>query len=636
MTESKTPTVQKKTARFFWRQYLGSLIRFFLRMLIRFIYPIETLHRERIPAQGPVLLVANHLSYLDAFLVQMATHRPIRFIMDRQIYNLPVAKWIFQLMGVIPIYSRRHADQYEASFAEIRKRLEEGEVICIFPEGQVSRTGQLFKFKAGMERILQETPCPVVPICISGIWGSLLTYSGNRFFRKRPVFFQYPVTVAVGFPLPPTTSSEDARQAVQNLGMEVMMVRKAKQKPLHQQVLRQARRHPFRICISDENVSQLSYSRLCREAKMLAWQIQKFDESRIGLALPTSTESAVLNLAMAMAGKTVVNLNFDFSVEQISAIVHECGIRTIIACEALISQNQKKIPLRWITPQSIRQSIHSSAKLLATLSFFTLPARLQHFHQQDMEQTLAIVYTAGTRAAPKGVRWTHHNLASNIEGFMELVLSDSSETMVSSLPFHFAYGLNVACWLPMLTGIAASYPEDPHNVKSYAEMLLKTKASILAESPDLLTDFARNVSAKSLGALKTVISGGSALSIETISHFKEKWDVEVLEGYGAAECSPLISVNIPSAPIRDYQPQGSLSGSLGRPIPGVAVKVLERHNQQPCSIGTAGILWVGGASVTPGYAGSPGNASELLQDGWFCTEDEGYMNEDGFLFLVKK
>ncbi len=610
------------------------LLRFLLWILVNTIYRIKVLHRDRIPLEGPVLIVANHLSYIDAFMVQMSTHRQIRFIMAQDIFHVPVLRWFFKIMGAIPIYSRKHPEKLEAAFAAIQENLQRGEVVCIFPEGQISRTGQTFKFKPGMERILKEAPCPVVPIYLHGMWGSLFSFSDGKFFWKRPLSFPYPITVTVGEPMPADTSAANARNAVQELGAEAFAFRKSMQPLLHNQFILQAARYPWRTCLTDASGQRWNYRETCQHAKTLAHHFSKnFTEKNIGILLPSSVEAMVVNLAMAMAGKVAVNLNESFTDEQLNTILEECEIRTILTsevyenrCQALNATHIEKVNLL-TRPLSFPQRIQDALGL-----YFT-PLRLQTIHNATTDDTLAIIYTVGTRGMPKGVKVSHYNLISNLEGFMELLLADSEERVVSLLPLYHAYGLAVTGWLPLLNGMRTTFLNPLASPEVVVQHIKKEKATFLVGTPDLLTHFTERIPSQTFRSLKYVISGGSALTENAVTKLEENFKTEILEGYGAAEAGPIIALNVPSVSVGRWEQTGQQPGSLGRALPGMAVQIRDQETGRLCELGEPGILWVKGPSVMQGYVTHRPETDALFQEGWFCTEDLVTLNEDGFLFL---
>jgi 1-acyl-sn-glycerol-3-phosphate acyltransferase len=159
-------------------------LRFVIYILSHSLYRVQSHGLEHIPKQGPALLVANHVSYVDAMLIGGAVRRPVRFVMEKTIYDLPLANWLFKAAKTIPICARQKDEAvYEAAFAAIKRELENGNLVCIFPEGRLTKTGDIDSFRPGVERILAETPVPVVPMALQGLWGSFFSHHGNGAFK---------------------------------------------------------------------------------------------------------------------------------------------------------------------------------------------------------------------------------------------------------------------------------------------------------------------------------------------------------------------------------------------------------------------------------------------------------------------
>ncbi|MEH8016795.1 MFS transporter [Rheinheimera muenzenbergensis] len=159
-------------------------LRFVIYLLSHTMYRVSSRGLEHIPPEGAAVLVANHVSYVDALLIAGAVRRPVRFVMEKAIYDLPVANWLFKAARTIPICSKQKNEQvYEAAFAAIKRELEQGNLVCIFPEGRLTKTGDIDSFRPGIERILAETPVPVVPMALQGLWGSFFSHHGNGAFK---------------------------------------------------------------------------------------------------------------------------------------------------------------------------------------------------------------------------------------------------------------------------------------------------------------------------------------------------------------------------------------------------------------------------------------------------------------------
>jgi 1-acyl-sn-glycerol-3-phosphate acyltransferase len=191
------------------------LMRFLIWLLISTIYRVRAKGLEQLPPEGPALVVCNHVSYVDALIIGGTCRRPIRFVMDHQIFRIPVLNFVFKTAGAVPIAPQReNAQVYEAAFRKVAEYLKAGEVVGIFPEGRLTRDGEINPFRPGVTRILAETPVSVVPMALGNLWGSLFSWSGGRAFLKRPSKFWALIDLVVGRPVPPTEATPDKLQAI--------------------------------------------------------------------------------------------------------------------------------------------------------------------------------------------------------------------------------------------------------------------------------------------------------------------------------------------------------------------------------------------------------------------------------------
>ena len=187
--------------------------RFISYLLSHGMYRVIIRGRQHIPQQGAALLVANHVSYVDALILMGASTRPVRFVMDKSISELPVLKYVFRHAGVIPICSpRKCAETYEAAFITIEQALHNGELVCIFPEGKLTTDGQLNEFRPGVEKILARTPVPVIPVALNGLWGSFFSHKNGHALTSRPTRFWSRVEVNIGQMLQPDLLTRDSLQ----------------------------------------------------------------------------------------------------------------------------------------------------------------------------------------------------------------------------------------------------------------------------------------------------------------------------------------------------------------------------------------------------------------------------------------
>ena len=189
---------------FIYVQVPEFLLRFLAWILARLVYRVRSVNSDFVPKKGPALVVCNHVSYVDAIILSACIPRPMRFVMESAIFQLPVFNWIFQGMKAIPVASAAEDRAVrEAAFAAVADALRQGHVVCIFPEGKLTRDGEMSDFRPGLLRILAENPVPVVPIALGGLWGSMFSHGARGFSRYLPVRLNSHVEVNVGEPIAP-------------------------------------------------------------------------------------------------------------------------------------------------------------------------------------------------------------------------------------------------------------------------------------------------------------------------------------------------------------------------------------------------------------------------------------------------
>ena len=196
------------------------LMRFLSWIMVRALYRVRVhgVH-DNIPEEGPALIVCNHVSYMDALILSASIPRPVRFVMYYKIFDIPVMRWIFATAKAIPIAgARENPDIMREAFEEVEDALRDGQLVCIFPEGALTKDGEIAPFKSGVEKILAACPVPVVPMALRNMWGSMWSRRDSRLRRARvPRRFRAPIEVIAGPALPPSSSAEQMQDVVQAL-----------------------------------------------------------------------------------------------------------------------------------------------------------------------------------------------------------------------------------------------------------------------------------------------------------------------------------------------------------------------------------------------------------------------------------
>lgn len=184
---------------FIYCRYPFYLLRVIVWGTTRILYRVRNRGLERIPEKGAAVLVCNHVSYVDALFIFAASRRPVRFVMHAGYCQVPLLRWLFRVAGVIPIASgKRNPNILKQAFAEIAETLQDGGLVCIFPEGRLTRSGEVDVFRPGIERIIEENPVPVIPLALRGLWGSFFSHAGGQAMARRPKRFWSRIELIAG------------------------------------------------------------------------------------------------------------------------------------------------------------------------------------------------------------------------------------------------------------------------------------------------------------------------------------------------------------------------------------------------------------------------------------------------------
>src|SRR5918995_569741 len=314
-----------------------ALLRVVLVIVTNSLYRLRIVGHAHVPTTGGALLVPNHISFVDGLLLIASLDRPVRFVVDAQYAEQPFFKPIMKVFGVIPIAPYGGVRDVLRALREGGAAIYWGDIVCIFPEGQITRTGTLLPFRRGFERIMKGRTAPVIPIHLDRVWGSIFSFDRGRFFWKIPERLPYPVTVSFGKPLPPQATAHEVRSTIQALGEAAWALRKPDRRPLHREFVRAMRRRPFQFVMSDQSRPHVSAMQALIGSIALARALRTSWENQhhVGILLPPSVAGALVNVAAPLCGKTSVNLNYTVGKAGLGASVRPAGPRPTVPSPAL-------------------------------------------------------------------------------------------------------------------------------------------------------------------------------------------------------------------------------------------------------------------------------------------------------------
>ncbi len=617
------------------------LIRFSLWLVTHTIYRIRIVGQERVPFRGPALLVCNHLSYVDALLIGASVQRFIRFMVYKPYYEIKGLNWLFRLMKAIPVSGRNRREIIE-SLARAREELAQGHVVCIFAEGAISRTGNLLPFKRGFEKIVEGMELPIIPVHLDRLWGSIFSFKDSGFFWKWPERLPYPVTVSFGAPLPSSATVQETRQAVLELASEAVRHRRKADDLLQLRFLKTAKRRWFSFCMADSTGMELSFGKAAIASLALARWVRRRSsgEKMVALLLPASVGGALANVAVLTAGKVPVNLNFTAGTEAMTDALKQCGIRTILTSRLFLARAKLEAMEGMVYVEDAMKEIRAAEKIAAALLALALPSRwllgLYGERSQDAASLATVIFSSGSTGAPKGIMLSHHNILSNIEGIEQIFRTTSRDRIMGVLPFFHSFGFTVTLWFPLLAGFGVAYHPNPLDAKTIGEMVAKYKATILVSTPTFYAAYIKRCPPEQFATLRYALAGAEKLRESVANAFKEKYGIDLLEGYGCTETAPVVAVNVPDVEEGSERQTGQKRGTVGHPIPGVVAKIVNAETGDELPPDSEGMLLVKGPNRMLGYLGNDEKTSEVFRHGWYVTGDIAAIDDDGFIRITDR
>ena len=635
------------------KKMVWALARLWVRLLFRRRYEVTAHGVSSIPKQGGVLLLGNHISWIDWAIIQMVLERPVHFVMEQELYDQPLLRSMLDAVGVIPISSQRSKE----AIRRVRTHLNRGEGVALFPEGAISHNGQLRPLRRGFEVALAETEAVAVPFYIHGLWGSRFSRSrvrmGGGWKRKVEILFAAPQTAPL--------SVEQLQSNLQELAVTAWRHEAESQPQLATTWLRRARKMGFRTVLIDAmSGDRLSGFRLLTAVVLISGVVrQRASEAPVGILLPTTAAGVVSNLAVLMAGRRVVNLNYTAPAAAIRHTIEAAGIEVVYTSERFLqrleSQQRPMVEalsgLEVVKLEQVKESFTAQQRISTLLMAVLYPTTVlirKWVVPVDQEDTAVVIFSSGSEGEPKGVALSHRNLTGNIQQIVAVLepgRGRDGDRMLGSLPLFHSFGLTATTLMPLVQGIPLVVTPDPTDTLKVVKAIEKYQATLYFGTPTFLQWMTRNqrVAAHQLQTLRLVIAGAERLKESVRVQFEEKFGHRVYEGYGATETSPVSCVNVfdrVDEAGRILQ-QGNQPGTVGHPLPGTRIKIVEPQTMQPLANGEAGLVLVRGVQVMRGYLQS---GVEMVQpfvelEGggrWYKSGDKGSIDANGFLTIVDR
>jgi acyl-[acyl-carrier-protein]-phospholipid O-acyltransferase/long-chain-fatty-acid--[acyl-carrier-protein] ligase len=442
--------------------------------------------------------------------------------------------------------------------------------------------------------------------------------------------------------MPATATAADVRQAIQEISSDVVEHRREANDLLHRRFIHVAKRRWFSFCMADSSGRRLSYGQTLVGSLLIArWLAAKRPgEPMIGLLLPSSIAGALANLAVSLAGRAPVNLNFTAGREALDSSIEQCGIRTIITSKIFLAKAKLEERPGMVFFENIVKDVGVLQKLAWLLVAAVLPSRvvavLADRAAPDPRGLATVIFSSGSTGTPKGVMLSHHNVLSNIESLAQIFWVTKEDRVLGALPFFHSFGFTGTLWFPLLCGFGAVYHPNPLDAKALGELVAIHRGTILISTPTFYNAYLRKCTKEQFATIRYAMVGAEKLREPLATAFREKYGIDLLEGYGCTEMSPVVAVNVPNVDHHAKHQKGRKPGTVGHPIPGVAARVVDPDTRAPLPVGAEGLLLVKGANRMMGYLGQDEKTAEALHEGWYVTGDIASIDEDGFLRITDR
>lgn len=636
----------------FDRKFRHFTVRTSVGLIFRILFPVQIEGREFLSKNGKVVLAGNHTGWVDTLILQTACKRPVWYVTGPAAFQIPIVKWIVGYFNVIPLQYGKGVQALDAAVNKLNK----GEVVCIFPEGKLTKDGTLNKFHRGVSYIHKQSKAPIVPFVIQGGFEAWAYNKPFPTFRKVVVQFGQPVNMP---------ESED-KEVVNELKNRVQFIKdsiKRREKALYDKnyydnvlalmQMRADKNATVRaLSLKDKGQwHELSYIELSRQAKnfgnfLIDKGIQRGD--RIAILSESRPEWGVALFASFQTGAITVPLDIKLTQSELTSILSDCLPRVLCVSSHYL-ETAKEIKAAIPSIEAIY--IIDDVKNYECLSVYEVKGSEGDIaRERALEETALIVYTSGTTGNPKGVMITFGNIIAQLKDFETVFKINSSDSLISILPLNHLLELNVGFIGMINMGARVAYSSSL-NPKEIGKIMKERQATYMIVVPlfvkmlknsvekeikksgkqaldvfNFMYDIAqympisvRRIMFKKIidgfgGKMKGFVCGGAPLDAD-VGEFFERLGMPIYQGYGLTETSPTITTNTPKY---------NRIGSVGKPLPSVVVELSQE-----------GEILAKGPNLMRGYYNKPEMTAEVIdENGWFHTGDIGEFDKDGYLYIT--
>jgi acyl-[acyl-carrier-protein]-phospholipid O-acyltransferase / long-chain-fatty-acid--[acyl-carrier-protein] ligase len=602
-------------------------MKMLLRWFLRLCFGLRNYNAEVLKTKGPVMLLPNHTSWFDWVLIGAFLDDDWKFVTSRQASEVSfIHKFIMVNRYTFPVdMDSPYAVKHMAEF------LQGGGRLVLFPEGRLSRTGSLMKLFDGTGFLLYKTKAKVITAYLRGAHRLPCSPNSNRrhWFPRVSVHYSDALT-------PPELDAHSTTEARLKLThwLHDTMVRQQfdvemafSPKTVLGCVLKTARAYPGVNVLEDVSHTKLSYRRLTAAVQVMSRELDKhlgFENTRVGVLLPNANAMPVALMALWAVGKTPAILNYSTGTNTMMACADIAGLKQIITSHSFVERAHLDIApmiaagIEFIYLEDIRAKIDRLERFIALLNTYVpslSPIRTRHGNDSAV-----ILFTSGSEGPPKAVDLSHTNILSNIRQMLSVIDLVETDRLCNALPLFHSFGLTVGLLLPLVRGAYTFLYPSPLHYRVIPTLFYELDCTVFFGTNTFLNGYARKAHPFDFRTLRYLFAGAEKLQEATANVWARKFGAQILEGYGATECSPCVAANTLLE---------SRFGSAGRLLPAIEYRL------EPVEgVAEGGRLWVRGPNIMRGYLNPDADAKFKALGGWYDTGDIAKVDDDGFLYIL--
>ena len=586
-----------------------------------------------LPARGAVLLLVERVTPAERGWVECGVKRPVEWLVASEEGNgLTMPQWV----------------------EKVQKALALGLVVAVHSEDIRERDGTPWPMSKWLPLVVRpnnensQAEIPIHPVRVVPHWGHLqLDGPGNWITRSDMPHLPVKADIGWGSPLPSGTRALECRMALDRLAMHLAIAREKAGEIMSapRLMLRKVREGFNAPCLFDKSGpnGRQTIGRALTAMLLIADKLKPLlkGQDMVGVWLPTSTASALVNGALGLLGKVSINLNYSAAETVSRACLDQTSAKLVISAKRFTA----RMPF---DPGAGRTMVLLDELLAGTTSLQKLWALARArfaplawlekslgIHNQSSADLATLIFSSGSTGQPKGVELTWGNLVSNIQSLIHHADITPRDSILACLPFFHSFGYTITLWAPLTQGMRAAYHPDPRQGREIGEICREEQCTVFLSTATFLRFSLKRAEDRDFASLRFLVCGAEKLPVSLAEDFQRKFGVRPIEGYGCTELSPVSNLNLPDIPLPDGRTLvRDVPGSVGRMVTGCAARIEDPEHQRDIDWSSQGMVLIGGANVMRGYWGQPEKTRGVISEGYYRTGDIGFLDEQGHLTLT--